>query len=1017
MRRRNTAIVEKPPAVSDSDESADDDLSSESKPIAKRIQNRLRDTVCEVINTTDAQSSNPPIKIILRLSTDSQTSANRGDEDSSSSDAQPSAEKQKRPSTSANSTNNKKVKTTTSNDAIKDCKVVLHQLPVRLTRAKARSLDSNHGDESDDIASMSENTTSTDQQLILTKKKNIDKTMTARDAKECVHCPAKSQKALSTHYITMHPNEEVYNARMSTEMVDKLRKQKIKPIKWVSGKATVFCYFCEDVFTSDRANMIRHMVRHTGEYKRQCAKCDFEVTPEKSKCDCAPQDIRPVTQLESIENIYVCNLCNYAQFEENHLEQHIRNMHDIETNVRSQYSSLEILSNFGKLQRRNRARKLLAADMSEPSESGSDINSINDDTAFKPSNKDDDLDLESLRSMKENAFNCSTPVSTNKTTSSIVDRLSQRFQQQVKEEEEKFDEANVTLGDVPETEATNLNVTTTQNQVEHNIVLVNEAKQVEIEKCEEEVKPVLVDHHSESDDTDDVNWETTDGSSSDEEKSPIKRNNLFIGNLNRKQNKKRLSRKRKATEKSPVSSKKDKKEFNASTIVVIEDASANMATSSKPRDGSIQKKVTRIDNICFTDHQGQLTFQCNIGNCLFTTVKSCTDFGQHLNTHNEAWTGLCHACDKQILNGTFALSKEIKHMQDVHLPKEAKPVKKLPEPTKQNLPRKILSTPIEKPKEKITEIVPEMLQPAPPQSPEQAPIPTIPATSTIQISAVASMQSPAIQSPTIPPIVFYNSLPPVVTKTTPFEPLPVEKPRFRLKCRRIPGDKLSTVTTAPTADITNSQHTNLIISNVTSLPVEINVQNTEESSTPSQEIAFENKLKPWTTNCVVNKSEKSLQCLVRDASLVALFKCMAADCIFTTNDANAMHQHIENHEIYVPPQNMSNAQPISCDSSWLDCAYCEHLADNTKNLIDHITKAHLSSIYQCAYCFYRSVEASNVESHMKTYHPNERELTFVCGTKPKSLSEDIEQINSKKLSKEMEFLCPEAGKIKKKIKI
>lgn len=155
-----------------------------------------------------------------------------------------------------------------------------------------------------------------------------------------------------------------------------------------------------------------------------------------------------------------------------------------------------------------------------------------------------------------------------------------------------------------------------------------------------------------------------------------------------------------------------------------------------------------------------------------------------------------------------------------------------------------------------------------------------------------------------------------------------EKPVFRLKLRRLSGDRLSG--DPATGD------TGIIISNVTSLSgSENNINDPQLSVEPMDEDnATDNSMKPWT-KCPNTKSAVASTKLSRQISLVALFKCMAIDCIFTTSDRSAMLAHLNNHEEFL--MQPTNSLPGYTDSdSWLECCYCERILDSCTVLVDHI---------------------------------------------------------------------------------
>lgn len=154
-----------------------------------------------------------------------------------------------------------------------------------------------------------------------------------------------------------------------------------------------------------------------------------------------------------------------------------------------------------------------------------------------------------------------------------------------------------------------------------------------------------------------------------------------------------------------------------------------------------------------------------------------------------------------------------------------------------------------------------------------------------------------------------------------------EKTMFRLKLRRLSGDLLSGPATS---------NTGIIISKVTSFSESENdIQDLHLPVEPIEEDnSTDNLMKPWT-KCPNTKSAVASTKLTRQISLVALFKCMAIDCIFTTSDRKAMLEHLNNHEEFL--MQPTNSLPGYTDSdSWLECCYCDQILDSCAVLVDHI---------------------------------------------------------------------------------
>lgn len=229
------------------------------------------------------------------------------------------------------------------------------------------------------------------------------------------------------------------------------------------------------------------------------------------------------------------------------------------------------------------------------------------------------------------------------------------------------------------------------------------------------------------------------------------------------------------------------------------------------------------------------------------------------------------------------------------------------------------------------------------------------------------------------------------------EPAPAPEPaaaaaaRPMIKCRRVSGDRLSTLNlnAMPSScdQLQISSAVSLSTTSIINFPATTTVLNTSGSSCSG---INDNPLKPWT-KCPLSKSAHATQLLLRDTSLVALFKCMAINCFFSTGDADKMLQHLQFHEDYVSTQQMfNNEQMEQLDHlSWLECSYCDTMVDTCNLLVQHVQTDHASSIYQCPYCFYRSVSTANVEAHLNEYHLRKDKMIMQCLGSAKQLHAEI----------------------------
>lgn len=214
--------------------------------------------------------------------------------------------------------------------------------------------------------------------------------------------------------------------------------------------------------------------------------------------------------------------------------------------------------------------------------------------------------------------------------------------------------------------------------------------------------------------------------------------------------------------------------------------------------------------------------------------------------------------------------------------------------------------------------------------------------------------------------------------------------RPMIKCRRVSGDRLSTMKSAEAASTRGcaqlqiSSAISLSSASIINFPTTTAVLN---SSGNGGSAINDNLLKPWT-KCPLSKSPRATQLLLRDTSLVALFKCMGINCYYSTGEANQMLQHLQYHEDYVSTQQISTNEQLD-HLSWLECCYCDKMVDTCNLLVQHIQTEHAASIYQCPYCFYRSTAAANVETHLNEYHKRKDRLIMQCLGTAKQLHAEI----------------------------
>ncbi|XP_049293989.1 uncharacterized protein LOC125769355 isoform X2 [Anopheles funestus] len=119
-------------------------------------------------------------------------------------------------------------------------------------------------------------------------------------------------------------------------------------------------------------------------------------------------------------------------------------------------------------------------------------------------------------------------------------------------------------------------------------------------------------------------------------------------------------------------------------------------------------------------------------------------------------------------------------------------------------------------------------------------------------------------------------------------------------------------------------------------------------------------LQPWngknSNKMVVHTSKLTVP------FLIAPFKCTKLNCGFYTDTSREMGSHFQRH------QKPNTVHPITRDSSWLECCYCNYVSLSVHNLLKHIETVHKYCAYQCDRCCYRSRDPYSVRVHQQNYH-------------------------------------------------
>lgn len=149
------------------------------------------------------------------------------------------------------------------------------------------------------------------------------------------------------HMKTVHTAHEVFVSRISQSMVDMAKQDAIPVIKYIKPKSTQYvkatCLFCEEDKDFMPHYWNDHLRSHTGEWGHECRLC-LKNTCFYTHCG------HPTSKLVEfnlyVENLcaFVCRKCNYIQLDENNIQKHLKNEHEI-TNPQSnrEYHKIKLL--------------------------------------------------------------------------------------------------------------------------------------------------------------------------------------------------------------------------------------------------------------------------------------------------------------------------------------------------------------------------------------------------------------------------------------------------------------------------------------------------------------------------------------------------------------------------------------------------------------------------------------------------------------------------------------------------
>lgn len=239
------------------------------------------------------------------------------------------------------------------------CKVVLERIdsiPQRKrTQKRSSEQTDKESDSSDDLPLSILQTQAPKKKCDEQKQqeKNIDPEMYFSNSKfteKCLFCTFRHASGLVSHYINKHPNMEVYIARPSPEMANRLFNE-CQEAQLVNRKYMALCYFCESEHILTPREWVKHTTKHTGEFESYCKECNYKIVDRIIRtggCDHSDVAVWNKFNVETSLEAFVCKLCNYTQLKEENLMKHVRNEHKINYKINNNYKNVALLQGFRK---------------------------------------------------------------------------------------------------------------------------------------------------------------------------------------------------------------------------------------------------------------------------------------------------------------------------------------------------------------------------------------------------------------------------------------------------------------------------------------------------------------------------------------------------------------------------------------------------------------------------------------------------------------------------------------------
>uniref|UniRef100_W8C9N2 Uncharacterized protein n=1 Tax=Ceratitis capitata TaxID=7213 RepID=W8C9N2_CERCA len=207
--------------------------------------------------------------------------------------------------------------------------------------------------------STSGDSTSIDDELLFAPDQTIPKNTNANWHAlndRCRICN-KNVPRIVLHYVSMHPDTEVYSSRLPRATMARLRSQggqilELRPYMNGQEQYAADCVFCNKQCCFKIPYWYQHLSMHTGEYAYRCSGCHIRKATRSSMVAHISQPCRKRGKLledyvyrtrTNVIEMRICTLCNFMQLHRRNILKHLRTQHGLMDNLAKHVDNVILL--------------------------------------------------------------------------------------------------------------------------------------------------------------------------------------------------------------------------------------------------------------------------------------------------------------------------------------------------------------------------------------------------------------------------------------------------------------------------------------------------------------------------------------------------------------------------------------------------------------------------------------------------------------------------------------------------